>query len=76
MRSRPPSRPRTIAALKDELGDLLLQVVFHAQMAAEAKLFAFADVVRAICDKMVRRHPHVFAAGGAKTPEAVSDRLG
>jgi MazG family protein len=60
------------AALKDELGDLLLQVVFHAQMASEAKLFAFEDVVRAICDKMIRRHPHVFAAGGAKTPEAVS----
>jgi nucleoside triphosphate diphosphatase len=60
------------AALKDELGDLLFQVVFHAQMTAEAKLFAFEDVVRAICDKMIRRHPHVFAAGGAKTPEAVA----
>jgi nucleoside triphosphate diphosphatase len=60
------------AALKDELGDLLLQVVFHAQMAAEAKMFAFEDVVRAICDKMIRRHPHVFAAGGAKTAEAVT----
>jgi len=60
------------AALKDELGDLLLQVVFHAQMAAESKMFAFEDVVRAICDKMIRRHPHVFAADGAKTPEAVT----
>ena len=60
------------AGLKDELGDLLLQVVFHAQMADEAKLFAFPDVVRAICDKMVRRHPHVFAAGGARTMDAVS----
>jgi MazG family protein len=60
------------SALKDELGDLLLQVVFHAQMAAERKLFAFHDVVRAICDKMIRRHPHVFAQGGAKTPEAVT----
>ena len=58
-------------ALKDELGDLLFQVVFHAQMADEAKLFAFPDVVRAICDKMVRRHPHVFGTGGAKTPDAV-----
>src|SRR3954464_9496198 len=48
-------------ALKDELGDLLLQVVFHARMADEAGLFAFDDVVRAIADKMVRRHPHVFA---------------
>jgi MazG family protein len=46
--------------LRDELGDLLLQVVFHAQMAAEAKAFDFDDVVTSICDKMVRRHPHVF----------------
>jgi MazG family protein len=59
-------------ALKDELGDLLLQVVFHAQMANEAKLFGFEDVVRAICEKMVRRHPHVFAAGGARTADDVS----
>jgi ATP diphosphatase len=48
------------AALKDELGDLLLQVVFHAQMAREEGSFAFPDVVEAICDKLVRRHPHVF----------------
>lgn len=47
--------------LKDELGDLLLQVVFHAQMAREIDAFDFGDVVAAICDKMVRRHPHVFA---------------
>ena len=60
------------AALKDELGDLLLQVVFHAQMANEQGLFAFAGVVRAICDKMIRRHPHVFASGAAKTPSAVT----
>ncbi|KJV29674.1 nucleoside triphosphate pyrophosphohydrolase [Luteibacter yeojuensis] len=46
--------------LRDELGDLLLQVVFHARMAEEAGEFAFADVVAAICDKMERRHPHVF----------------
>jgi MazG family protein len=46
--------------LRDELGDLLLQVVFHAQMAKERASFEFADVVRAICDKMLRRHPHVF----------------
>jgi nucleoside triphosphate diphosphatase len=59
------------AALKDELGDLLLQVVFHAQMAAEGEHFDFSDVVRAICDKMIRRHPHVFAGGEAKTPGAV-----
>jgi len=47
-------------ALPDELGDLLFQVVFHARMAEEAGRFAFADVARAIADKMVRRHPHVF----------------
>ncbi len=47
--------------LKDELGDLLLQVVFHARMAEEQGAFDFADVARAINDKMVRRHPHVFA---------------
>ncbi|WP_411851846.1 nucleoside triphosphate pyrophosphohydrolase [Stenotrophomonas sp. LGBM10] len=47
--------------LKDELGDLLLQVVFHAQMASEQGAFAFADVARAIGDKMQRRHPHIFA---------------
>ena len=50
--------------LKDELGDLLLQVVFHAQMAQEQGAFDFGDVVAAICDKMIRRHPHVFAAQG------------
>src|SRR5690606_17661914 len=46
--------------LRDELGDLLLQVVFHSRMAEEAGAFAFADVVAAIRDKMLRRHPHVF----------------
>lgn len=46
--------------LRDELGDLLLQVVFHAQMASEAGRFGFSEVVAAICDKLVRRHPHVF----------------
>jgi MazG family protein len=46
--------------LKDELGDLLFQVVFHARIAEEAGAFAFEDVAGAICDKMLRRHPHVF----------------
>ncbi len=46
--------------LRDELGDLLLQVVFHARMAQEDEAFDFADVVRAINAKMIRRHPHVF----------------
>jgi tetrapyrrole methylase family protein/MazG family protein/ATP diphosphatase len=50
-----------LGELKDELGDLLLQVVFHARMAEEQGVFAFDDVARAINDKMVRRHPHVFA---------------
>jgi MazG family protein len=49
-----------MAALKDELGDLLFQVVFHARMAEEAGLFAFDDVAEAVSEKMVRRHPHVF----------------
>src|SRR5208337_3663452 len=49
-----------MAALKDELGDLLLQVVFHARMAEEAGIFAVDDVANAISDKMIRRHPHVF----------------
>ncbi len=59
--------------LADELGDLLLQVVYHARMAEEAGAFAFADVVRAICDKMVRRHPHVFGAGPGMPPADPSD---
>ncbi len=49
-----------MADLKDELGDLLLQVVFHARMAEEKETFAFEDVVEAITTKLVRRHPHVF----------------
>ncbi|MCV9997208.1 nucleoside triphosphate pyrophosphohydrolase [Pararhizobium sp. YC-54] len=57
--------------LCDELGDLLLQVVFHARMAEEAGDFAFGDVVEAITRKMIRRHPHVFARSDADTPQAV-----
>ena len=57
--------------LKDELGDLLFQVVFHARMAEERGLFDFADVVAAVTNKMVRRHPHVFAdLDGIDTAEA------
>ncbi len=51
--------------LKDELGDLLLQVVFHSRMAEEIGRFEFADVVEAITAKMIRRHPHIFADGQA-----------
>src|ERR1700716_2148067 len=46
--------------LRDELGDLLLQVVFHSRMAEEQNAFAFGDVVEAVTKKMIRRHPHVF----------------
>jgi nucleoside triphosphate diphosphatase len=60
-----------LADLKDELGDLLLQVVFHARMAEEQDAFAFGDVVQAITEKLIRRHPHVFGDGSAKTPDAV-----
>ena len=56
--------------LRDELGDLLLQVVFHARMAEEQGAFAFADVVAAIADKMTRRHPHVFAGARVEDAEA------
>jgi ATP diphosphatase len=59
-----------LPALKDELGDLLLQVVFHARMAEEQGAFGFADVVAAISDKMLRRHPHVFAGAAVEGAEA------
>jgi ATP diphosphatase len=60
--------------LKDELGDLLLQVVFHSRMAEEQNAFSFADVVEAITAKMIRRHPHVFAdEHGRLTPSHVKE---
>jgi MazG family protein len=62
-----------IAALKDELGDLLFQVVFHARMAEERGDFAFGDVVAAISDKMLRRHPHVF--GAAEVADAAAQTV-
>lgn len=58
--------------LKEELGDLLLQVVYNAQMAQERHLFDFDDVARAVCDKLVRRHPHVFGNVRFDTEEEVS----
>jgi ATP diphosphatase len=61
---------KDIGALKDELGDLLLQVVFHARMAEEAGQFDFADVVAGIVDKMVRRHPHVFGDASIEGADA------
>jgi len=60
-----------LADLKDELGDLLLQVVFHARMAEEQGAFDFGDVVQAITEKLIRRHPHVFADEKSPTPRAV-----
>lgn len=63
--------------LKDELGDLLLQVVYHARMAEEEGAFAFPDVVQSIVTKMIRRHPHVFGdQAGKLTPEQVSGLWG
>jgi ATP diphosphatase len=57
--------------LRDELGDLLLQVVFHARMAQEQGVFDFADVVEALTAKLLRRHPHVFGNARGLTPKAV-----
>lgn len=57
--------------LREELGDVLLQVVLHAQIAAEEGYFTIGDVIDGICEKMIRRHPHVFGAAGADTPEQV-----
>jgi MazG family protein len=59
--------------LRDELGDLLLQVVFHAQMAREAGAFAFGDVVDTLCEKLVRRHPHVFGEARVASAAAQSE---
>jgi ATP diphosphatase len=59
--------------LRDELGDLLLQVVFHARMAEEQGAFCFGDVVEAITGKMVRRHPHVFGDARGLSADAVTD---
>jgi ATP diphosphatase len=60
-----------LADLKDELGDLLLQVAFHARMAEEQGAFDFGDVVETVTAKLVRRHPHVFADADGRTAEAV-----
>lgn len=59
--------------LCEELGDLLLQVVFHAQMASESNQFTFGDVVEAISSKLIRRHPHVFGDGDARNPSEVGE---
>ena len=64
---------RDFAALPDELGDLLFQVVYHARMAEEAGHFAFAEVAKSISDKMIRRHPHVF--GDAASRDAAAQTM-
>jgi tetrapyrrole methylase family protein / MazG family protein len=61
-------------ALAEELGDLLLEAVFFAQMAAEERRFSIDDSLDAINEKLVRRHPHVFGTGSARTPEEVKQR--
>ena len=61
-----------LADLKDELGDLLLQVAYHSRMAEEQGAFDFGDVVETVTAKMVRRHPHVFADAEGRTAEAVA----
>ena len=62
---------KDVSAFKEELGDLLLQIVFHAQLMAEAGAFTIDDVAQAIADKLVRRHPHVFADVKIKDAEEV-----
>jgi ATP diphosphatase len=62
--------------LREELGDLLLQVVFHAQMAREQALFDFGDVVEAITAKLIRRHPHVFGQARDLSPDEVAQLWG
>lgn len=59
-----------IEGLRDELGDLLLQVVFHAQIASERGAFGFEEVAAGICEKMLRRHPHVFGDARVESAEA------
>ncbi len=65
---------RQYDALRDELGDLMLQIVFHAEIAEEAGRFAIEDVLRGINEKLVRRHPHVFGDKEAETPADVVRR--
>ena len=60
---------RDIENLKEELGDLLLQVIFYAQLAREDGLFTLEDVMNGLGRKLVRRHPHVFGDAKAETPE-------
>jgi MazG family protein len=65
---------RDWTSLSEELGDFVLQAVFYAQMASEQGLFSIEDSLETICRKLIRRHPHVFAGGDAKTSGAVKAR--
>ena len=67
---------RDYIGLKEELGDLLLQVIFHSQMASEVQHFTFSDVVTGICQKLIRRHPHVFGEEKASSALQVKKKLG
>ncbi|HEY5639128.1 MAG TPA: MazG family protein, partial [Dehalococcoidia bacterium] len=60
--------------LREELGDLLLQILLHTQIAEESREFRMGDVIEAIAEKLVRRHPHVFAGAVAETPDAVVEQ--
>jgi ATP diphosphatase len=62
-----------LADLREELGDLLLQVIFHSRMAQEQGAFEFADVVQTLSEKLIRRHPHVFGEARGLAPDAVKD---
>ena len=66
-------RENDMSALADELGDLLFQVVFHAQMASEIEAFDFDAVANGVADKMIKRHPHVF--GTADEPDPIQHKL-
>ncbi len=63
---------KDLVDLKDELGDLLLQVVYHSRIAEEQGAFVFGDIVEAVTKKMIRRHPHVFGDGTARNPADVN----
>jgi tetrapyrrole methylase family protein/MazG family protein len=62
---------RCAESMKEELGDILLQVVFHAQMARDQGNFSINDVIQILCEKLIRRHPHIFANGKADSAERV-----
>src|SRR5271165_1430950 len=70
----PDASPEAVANMEEELGDLMFQVYFHAQLAAEEGRFTLADVARTLHDKLVHRHPHVFGDASATTPEEVAAR--